>query len=205
MNHAIANRIHADGRRSDFFPCAGAGSPNWATSHSGQRRRRRTPTHSCRVCKRRSNSRPDQVEKILAAHGATVDSPEIPRAQAKGRPERDRRRTRDRLREARPRPRRNCFKEVDEILTKDQKALIEKINDAYAKVAAEVGEDFQAEVRGREGERRGHRRADGRNCARPRRARSTRSSDGLLTAEQQKAVKKAAEIEASGPPTTRTR
>ena len=36
------------------------------------------------------------------------------------------------------------YKAVDGILTKGQKELIEKVNDAYAKVAAEVGEDFQA-------------------------------------------------------------
>src|SRR4051812_6807082 len=84
---------------------------------------------------------PEQVEKILAARAATVDSPEVRALKSKGDPNA----TADELAKAnaaRTEAMEKLFKAVDEILTKDQKALIEKVNDAYAKVAAEVGEDF---------------------------------------------------------------
>src|SRR5262249_44014197 len=76
---------------------------------------------------------PEQVEKILAARATTVDSPEIRGLKQKGDPNA----SADELAQAaekRAAAAEQLHKDVEEILTKDQKALIEKINDAYAKV-----------------------------------------------------------------------
>ena len=134
---------------------------------------------------------PEQVAKIAAAREATIDSPEIRALKQKGDPNA----TADELakaREKRAEAMEKLYKEVDGILTKDQKALIEKINDAYAKVSAEVGEDFQPKFEAAKG--------NDQEIATLRKEKAealTAAFDkklgGVLSAEQKKAVEKAAE------------
>jgi hypothetical protein len=137
---------------------------------------------------------PEQVEKILAARAATIDSPEIRALKSK----KDPNATADELAKAsaaRAEATEKLFKEVDAILTKEQKALIEKINDAYGKVAAEVGEDFQpkfAAAKGNAEDTAALRKEQREAIA----AAFDKKLDGLLTADQKAAVKKAAEEEA---------
>jgi hypothetical protein len=137
---------------------------------------------------------PEQIEKILAARAATVDSPEVRALKSKGDPNA----TADELAKGNARraeAMEKLFKEVDAILTKDQKALIEKINDAFAKVASEVGEDFQAKFAAAKGN------AEDTAAVRKELTEAVASAfdkklDGILTNEQKAAVKKAAEEEA---------
>jgi hypothetical protein len=134
---------------------------------------------------------PEQVGKIVAAREATVDSPEIRALKRKGDPNA----TADELATAatrRAEASEKLFKEVDGILTKDQKALVEKINDAYAKVAAEVGEDFQPKFAAAKGnaEDTAALRKEMREAVE---AAFDKKLGGVLSAEQKKAVDKAAE------------
>jgi hypothetical protein len=134
---------------------------------------------------------PEQVGKIVAAREATVDSPEIRALKRKGDPNA----TADELATAatrRAEASEKLFKEVDGILTKDQKALVEKINDAYAKVAAEVGEDFQPKFAAAKGnaEDTAALRKEQREAIE---AAFDKKLGGVLSAEQKKAVDKAAE------------
>jgi hypothetical protein len=85
---------------------------------------------------------PEQVGKILAAQDATVNSEEIRKLPNKN----DKNATADELAQAsakRAEATEKLHKEIDKILTTEQKALIEKVNDAYAKVVADLGEEFQ--------------------------------------------------------------
>src|SRR5258708_2539776 len=78
---------------------------------------------------------PQQIEKIVAAQDSTVNSEEIRNLPRKGDPKA----TADEFAKAnakRAEATEKLYKEVDAILTKDQKALIEKINDSYAKVVS---------------------------------------------------------------------
>ena len=137
---------------------------------------------------------PEQVEKILAARTATVDSPEIRALKSKGDPNA----TADELAKAnaaRTEATEKLFKAVDETLTKDQKALIEKINDAYAKVAAEVGEDFQAKFAAAKGNAEDT-AALKKELAEAVAAAFDKKLDAVLTNDQKAAVRKAAEEEA---------
>lgn len=137
---------------------------------------------------------PDQVEKILAVRAATVDSPEIRALKKKGDPNA----TADELATAsakRGEAAEKLHKDVGDVLTKNQKELIEKINDAYAKKAAEIGEDFQAKFVAAKGN------AEDTAALRKEQREAlveafNKKLDGLLTAEQRAAVRKAAEIEA---------
>jgi hypothetical protein len=136
---------------------------------------------------------PDQVEKILAARAATIDSPEIRALKSK----KDPNATADEIATGaakRAEATEKLYKEVDGILTKDQKALIEKINDAYAKVAAEVGEDFQPKIAAAKGnaEDQAALRKEMREAVA---AAFDKKLDAILTADQKAAVKKAAEEE----------
>ncbi|MCI0705024.1 MAG: hypothetical protein L0241_28525, partial [Planctomycetia bacterium] len=136
---------------------------------------------------------PEQVEKILAARSATIDSPEIRGLKRKGDPNA----TADELATAnakRAEATEKLHKEVDAILTKDQKALIEKINDAYARVVAEVGEDFQPKFIAAKGN------AEDTAALRKELKEAIvdafdKKLDTVLTADQKAAVKKAAEEE----------
>jgi hypothetical protein len=134
---------------------------------------------------------PEQVGKIVAAREATVDSPEIRALKRKGDPNA----TADELATAnskRAEASEKLFKEVDGILTKEQKALVEKINDAYAKVVADVGEDFQPKFQAAKGnaEDTAALRKEMREAIE---AAFDKKLGGVLSAEQKKAVDKAAE------------
>ncbi len=137
---------------------------------------------------------PEQVEKILAARAATVDSAEIRALKGKGDPNA----TADELATAnakRAEATEKLFKEVETILTKDQKALVEKINDGYAKVAAEVGGEFQPKFAAAKGNAEDM-AAVKKELAEAVAAAFDKKLDGLLSTEQKAAVKKAAEAEA---------
>lgn len=133
---------------------------------------------------------PEQAEKIMAARAETVDSPEIRGLKSKNDPNA----TADELAKAaaaRAEAGEKLFKAVDGILTKDQKALIEKINDSYAKLAAEVGEEFQPKFVAAKGN------AEDTAALRKEQAEALvaafgKKLDGLLSADQKKAVDAAA-------------
>ena len=137
---------------------------------------------------------PEQIGKILAAREATVDSPELRKLPSKGDPNA----TADDLAKAgakRAEASEKLFKEVDAILTREQKGLIEKINDAYAKVVSEVGEDFAPKLVAAKGN------AEDTAALRKEQAEAIKTAfekklDGLLSNDQRAAVKKAAEEEA---------
>ena len=137
---------------------------------------------------------PQQVEKILAAMEATVNSPEIRALKSKGDPNA----TADELAKAaakRAEAAGKLHKEVDAILTTEQKGLIEKVNDAYARVVAEVGEDFAPKLVAAKGN------AEDTAALRKEQAEAIKAAfekklDGLLTNDQRAAVKKADEEEA---------
>jgi len=137
---------------------------------------------------------PAQIEKIHAARAATVDSEEIRALKRKGDPNA----TADELATAatkRSEAAEKLYQEVDAILTKDQKALIEKINDSFAKVVAEVGGQFQADFEAAKGN--ADETAKLRKDLREAIAETfNKKLDGLLSTEQRAAVKKAAEEEA---------
>lgn len=137
---------------------------------------------------------PEQVEKILAARAATVDSPEIRALKQKGDPKA----TADELAQAaakRAEATEKLHKEVAAILTREQKALIEKINDAYAKVSAEVGMEFQPSIEASKG--------NAEEIAKLRKEQAEaivaafdKKLNAVLSADQKAAVKKAAKAEA---------
>jgi hypothetical protein len=136
---------------------------------------------------------PQQVEKILAAMDKTVNSPEIRDLPRKGDPNA----TADELAKAnskRAEATEKLHKEIDAILTRDQKGLIEKVNDAYARVASEVGEEFQPKFADAKG--------NAEDTAKLRKEMAeaittgfTKKLDNILTDNQKTAVKKAAEEE----------
>jgi hypothetical protein len=137
---------------------------------------------------------PEQVEKIIAARLATVESPEITKLPHKGDPKA----TADDLAKAGARREEaveKLYKEVDTILTRDQKALIEKINDAYAKVAAEVVDEFQPKFAAAKGNAEDT-SAVNKELKEALATAFDKKLDALLTADQKTAVKKAAEEEA---------
>jgi hypothetical protein len=120
-----------------------------------------------------------------------VDSPEIRALKRKGDPNA----TADELATAatkRAEASEKLFKEVDGILTQEQKALVEKINDAYAKVVADVGDDFQPKFAAAKGnaEDTAALRKELREAVE---AAFDKKLGGVLSAEQKKAVDKAAE------------
>lgn len=137
---------------------------------------------------------PEQVEKLLAARAATVDSPEVRALKQKGDPKA----TADELAQAaakRAEATEKLFKEVDAILTKEQKALIEKINDAYAKVSAELGAEFQPNFAAAKGNAEEAARVR-KELAEAIAAAFDKKLGAVLSTEQKAAVKKAAEAEA---------
>lgn len=121
---------------------------------------------------------PEQAEKIEAACRDTIDRPEVRNAGKNGGAQ---------VAEAVE----QLHKKVAEILTADQKALIERTNAAYARVVAEVGEEFQgayAAAKGNPDEA-----AKVRQQVREAVAEAFgKKLDALLTADQKQAVEKAA-------------
>lgn len=133
---------------------------------------------------------PEQAEKIQAARATTVDSPEVQALKRKGDPNA----TADELAAAnakRAEAAEKLYKAVDEILTKDQKALVEKVNDAYAKVVAEVGGEFQPKFAAAKGNAEDT-AALRKELAEAIAAAFGKKLDGVLSAEQKKAVEAAA-------------
>lgn len=136
----------------------------------------------------------EQVEKILAARAETVDSSALRALKQKGDPNA----TADELAKAaaaRSEATEKLHKAVGEILTKDQKAMIEKLNDTYARVASDVASDFQPEFAAAKGN------AEVTADLRKKQAEVLAETygkklDAVLTADQRAAVKKAAEEEA---------
>jgi hypothetical protein len=136
---------------------------------------------------------PGQVEKILAARAATVDSPEIQSLKRKGDPNA----TADELAQAaakRAEATEKLHEKVADVLTKEQKELIEKINDAYAKVAAQVGEDFRDKYAAAKGNAEDLAAVKKEHAAALAEA-FDKKLGGLLTAAQKQAVDKQAEID----------
>lgn len=136
----------------------------------------------------------EQTEKILAARAETIDSPEVRALKSKNDPNA----TADELAKAsaaRAEAMEKLFKAVDGVLTKDQKALIEKVNDAYAKVVAEVSEDFAPKFAAAKGN------AEDTAALRKEQVEAIKAAfekklDAVLSNEQRAAVSKAAEEEA---------
>lgn len=116
---------------------------------------------------------PEQAAKIEAAARETIDTPAA------------------RSKETGAGVREEFHKKLAEILTADQKALVEKLNDAYARVAAEVTETFQAEFGAAKGDAE-QRAKVSKECAEAVAEAFGRNLDGLLTADQKKAVDAAA-------------
>ena len=134
---------------------------------------------------------PEQVAKIAAAREATVDSPEIRALKRKGDPNA----TADELAAAatkRAEAAEKLHKEVDGILTKEQKTLIRKVNEAYALVVAEVSEEFAPKLVAAKGnaEDTAALRKEQREAIA---AGFDKKLGGVLSAERKKAVEKAAE------------
>jgi hypothetical protein len=133
---------------------------------------------------------PEQVEKLQAARAETVDSPEVRGLKGKGDPNA----TADELAAAnakRAEAAEKLYKAVDGLLTKDQKALVEKVNDAYALAAAGVAEEFQPKFVAAKGN------ADDTAALRKEAAEAVAAAfgkklDGVLSADQKKAVEAAA-------------
>lgn len=137
---------------------------------------------------------PQQTEKILAVMAETVNNPELQKLPRKGDPNA----TADQLATAaakRAEASEKLFKEIDTILTKEQKALIEKISDAYGKTASEISGEFAAKFAAAKGN------ADDTAAVRKELTEAITTAfdkklDGILSNEQKEAVKKAAEAEA---------
>jgi hypothetical protein len=137
---------------------------------------------------------PEQIEKIVAARTEILESPEISNLKSKGDPNA----TADELATAgakRAEAWQKLHKEVSDILTNDQKALIEKVNDAYARTAADVSEEFQPKF--------GAAKGNAEDTAAVKKefhealmAAFNKKLDTILTADQRAAVQKAAEEEA---------
>lgn len=119
---------------------------------------------------------PDQVAKIEAACRETIDKPEAKGKNAPGAAA----------------AREQLEKQVADILTADQKKLIEKINDAYGKALSEAADEFQPQIESAKGnaEETAKLRALQREATV---AAFEKRLDQVLSADQREAVKKAGE------------
>jgi hypothetical protein len=137
---------------------------------------------------------PEQIEKIAEARLATVDSEEIRALKKKGDPNA----TAEELAVAaarRDEATEKLHAKVGDILTKDQKALVEKLNDAYARVVEDVTNDYQQKLVDAKG--------NAEDTARLRKEMREsvvtayeKKLDALLGTDQREAVRKAAAEEA---------
>jgi hypothetical protein len=119
---------------------------------------------------------PEQMEKIEAACRETIDKPENKGKNAPGAAA-----ARDKL-----------FETVNGILSADQKKLIEKVNDAYARAISDLQDDFQpqfASTKGNPDEGAKVREAYHKAVIES----FEKKLDGILSNEQRAALKKAAE------------
>jgi hypothetical protein len=137
---------------------------------------------------------PEQIERIGEARLATVDSEEIRALKKKGDPDA----TKEELAAAaakRAEATERLHKQVGEILTPIQKALVQTINDAYATVIADVAEEYQPKLEAAKGN------ADETAALRKEQREAVAAAfgkklDGVLSEKQRALVKKAAEEEA---------
>lgn len=121
---------------------------------------------------------PEQCAKIEAACQETIDLPENKGKNAPGAAAAVEK----------------LHKMVADILTDDQKKLIEKTNDAYARVVADVGEDFQPKFAMAKGNAEDTAKLR-QECQEAIVETMTKKLDGILTNEHREAVKKLAEIQ----------
>lgn len=121
---------------------------------------------------------PEQCAKIEAACRETIDLPENKGKNAPGAAAATEK----------------LHKMVAEILTDDQKKLIEKVNDAYARAVADVAEDFQPKLVAAKGnaEETAKLRQESQEAIAET---MNKKLDGLLSNEQRKLVDAAAEVE----------
>jgi len=137
---------------------------------------------------------PEQVQKLVAVRDETLDSEEVRALKKKGDPNA----TPEELAaaaEKRKEVAEKFHKEIGSILTHDQKALIQSINDAYAKVVADVAEEYQPKLQAAKGN------ADETTTLRKEQREAVAAGfgkklDGILSEKQLALVKQAAEEEA---------
>jgi hypothetical protein len=137
---------------------------------------------------------PDQVQKIVAIRDETLGSEDVRALKRKGDPNA----TPEELAaaaEKRKEVTEKLHKEVGDVLTHDQKALIQTINDAYAKVVSDVTEEYQPKIEAAKGN------ADDVTAFRKEQREAVAEAfakklDGVLSEHQRALVKKAAEEEA---------
>lgn len=118
---------------------------------------------------------PEQIEKIEAACNATIDLPENKGKNAPGAAAANEK----------------LHKMVSEILTPEQKKLIEKTNDAYAKAVADAGEEFQPLYAAAKGNKEEMQKIRDQQKAAIEQNFEKRL-DGILSPEQKKAMEEAA-------------
>jgi hypothetical protein len=137
---------------------------------------------------------PEQVQKIVAIRDETLGSEDVRALKRKGDPNA----TPEELAaaaEKRKEVTEKLHKEVGDVLTHDQKALIQTINDAYAKVVSDVTEEYQPKIEAAKGN------ADDVTALRKEQREAVAEAfakklDGVLSEHQRALVKKAAEEEA---------
>jgi predicted transcriptional regulator len=137
---------------------------------------------------------PEQIEKISEARLATVDSEEIRALKTKGDPNA----TKEELAAAaakRAEAMEKLHKQVADILTPTQKALIQAINDAYATVIAEVADDYKDKLVAAKGdaEETAKLKKEQREAVA---AAFAKKLDSVLSEKQRELVKKATEEQA---------
>ena len=137
---------------------------------------------------------PEQIQKIVAVRDETLGSEEVRALKRKGDPNA----TPEELAAAAEKRKEvveKLHKEVGDVLTHDQKALIQTINDAYAKVVADVAEEYQPKIEAAKGN------ADDVTALRKEQRDAVveafaKKLDGVLSEKQRALVKQAAEEEA---------
>jgi hypothetical protein len=137
---------------------------------------------------------PEQLQKIVAIREETIDSEEVRALKKKGDPNA----TAEELAAATQKRKEvveKLHKEVADVLTHDQKALIQTINDAYARVVSDVAEEYQPKIEAAKGN------ADDVTALRKEQREAVveafaKKLGGVLSEKQRSLVKKAAEEEA---------
>jgi hypothetical protein len=137
---------------------------------------------------------PEQVQKIIAIRDETLGSEDVRALKKKGDPNataEDLAAAAEKRKEVVER----LHKEVGDVLTHDQKALIQTINDAYAKIVSDVAEEYQPKIEAAKGN------ADDVTALRKEQREAVveafaKKLDGVLSEKQRSLVKKAAEVEA---------
>jgi hypothetical protein len=137
---------------------------------------------------------PEQVQKIVAVRDETLDSEEVRALKKKGDPNA----TPEELAaaaEKRKEVAEKFHKEIGSILTHDQKALIQSINDAYAAAVADAADEYKDKLVAAKGnaEETSALRKEQREAVV---AAFGKKLDGVLSEKQRALVKQAAEEEA---------